>query len=405
MVGLSKTNTVHTGDCLDILDHLPAEFVQAIYLDPPFFTQKQQTSHTLQGQAVSYEDSWASMPDYLAYLKKRIEKMLRTLKSDGLVFVHCDKHASHYIKVMLDDLLGYDCFINEIIWSYKKWSDAKKGLQNTHQTIFMYAKNKNFRFNTLYTDYSATTNIDQLLQHRVRDQVSNRSIYAETTAKEKQGVPLGDVWSIPFLNPRATERVTYPTQKPVELLEQIIKISTSEHDIILDPFCGSGTTLVAAKLLNRRYIGIDVSPLAVALANNRLLNPFKSPSQLLIKGEDSYVTKHEKHAILQEMSAKTVYRNTKVDGLLNTTKGLASIKILKMGDDVRQALTDLKEFTKTKGLRMSILVADSEESSVSFTEMNLADQGVSVVKKQENKGQLDLLLNSTQGDEPCLQVI
>jgi site-specific DNA-methyltransferase (adenine-specific) len=102
-------------------------------------------------------------------------------------------------------------------------------------------------------------------------------------ADEKKGVPLSDVWDIPFLNPKAKERTGYPTQKPIELLERIIKISTDENDLVLDPFMGSGTTLVSAKLLNRRYIGIDRNKDAFDIAQNRLENPFKTKSNLLEK--------------------------------------------------------------------------------------------------------------------------
>lgn len=109
--------------------------------------------------------------------------------------------------------------------------------------------------------------------------------------KKKRGVPLSDVWEIPFLNPKAKERVGYPTQKPIELLERIIKISTDEGDTILDPFCGSGTTLVAAKLTDRKGIGIDINPEAVKISKQRLQNPFKTESKVLQVGADAYKTK------------------------------------------------------------------------------------------------------------------
>ena len=127
----------------------------------------------------------------------------------------------------------------------------------------------------MYTDYSETTNVDQILQDRVRDE-NGKSKYKTdgngvvVMGQAKKGVPLSDVWEIPYLNPKAKERVGYPTQKPIILLEQIIKLVTDEGDLVLDPFAGSGTTLVAAKMLNRNYLGFDISKDAVELTNSRL---------------------------------------------------------------------------------------------------------------------------------------
>jgi site-specific DNA-methyltransferase (adenine-specific) len=138
----------------------------------------------------------------------------------------------------MDKVFGRENFQSEIIWSYKRWSNAKKGLLNAHQVIFFYSKTKNFKFNTLYTDYSATTNLDQILQDRERDE-NGKSVYKKdengnvVLGKEKKGVPLSDVWEIPYLNPKAKERTGYPTQKPVLLLNQILNIVTHEGDLVV----------------------------------------------------------------------------------------------------------------------------------------------------------------------------
>ena len=150
----------------------------------------------------------------------------------------------------------------------------------------------------MYQAYSPTTNIDQILQERKRSE-TGKVIYKRdekgdvVPSKEKRGVPISDVWEIPFLNPKAKERVGYPTQKPIELLERIIKLSTDPGDCVLDPFCGSGTTLVSAALLGRTFIGIDNNPEAVRLCRQRLETPFKTDSNLLKTGADSYRTKTE----------------------------------------------------------------------------------------------------------------
>ena len=128
---------------------------------------------------------------------------------------------------------------------------------NAHQTIYFYSKSKDFKFNTIYKAYAPTTNIDQILQDRQRTK-NGKSVYKKdkngnvVLGKEKRGVPLSDVWEIPYLNPKAKERVGYPTQKPVLLLQQILEIATDEDDLVVDPFNGSGTTCVAAKSMNKK---------------------------------------------------------------------------------------------------------------------------------------------------------
>lgn len=141
-------------------------------------------------------------------------------------------------------------------------------------------KSEAFTFNTQYTDYSPSTNVDQILQQRERDS-DGKSVYRRDenglpiANGAKQGVPLGDVWDIPYLNPKAKERVGYPTQKPIFLLDRIIEIASNPQDVVLDPFCGSGTTLVAAHPANRRYFGIGVSYDAIQLATDRLNDPMR----------------------------------------------------------------------------------------------------------------------------------
>ncbi len=139
--------------------------------------------------------------------------------------------------------------------SYLKFKRLpKKGLLNNHQIILFYSKTSHFKFNRIYTEYSATTNIDQILQERVRNK-DGKAVYKYNSdgdiviGQSKKGVPLSDVWEIPYLNPKAKERVGYPTQKPILLLEQILRLVTDEGDFVIDPFAGSGTTLAAAKML------------------------------------------------------------------------------------------------------------------------------------------------------------
>lgn len=258
-------NMLINDDSLNVMKKIGDNQIDAIYLDPPFYTQDiQKLSSRENEEEYSFSDRWNCMDEYLEYMKLRLYECKRVLKETGSLFVHCDRNASHYLKVLLDQIFGISNFQSEIVWSYKRWSNSKKGLLNNHQIILFYSKSADFKFNRIYTEYSETTNIDQILQERVRDE-KGKSVYKcdqngeVVFGKSKKGVPLSDVWDIPYLNPKAKERVGYPTQKPILLLEQIIKLVTDENDIVLDPFMGSGTTLVAAKMLNRRYIGIDIS--------------------------------------------------------------------------------------------------------------------------------------------------
>lgn len=157
--------------------------------------------------------------DYKHFIKERLQECRRVLKNIGIIFVHCDSSASHHIRSLLDEVFGAENFQSEIIWTYRRWSNAKRGLLNAHQTIYFYSKSDTYKFNTLYTDYSPTTNIDQILQERERDE-HGKSVYKRDSqgnvvlGREKKGVPLSNVWEIPYLNPKAAERTGYPTQKP-----------------------------------------------------------------------------------------------------------------------------------------------------------------------------------------------
>ena len=318
-----KVNEIVHADCLEKLPDIRSGEVDLIYFDPPFFTQKKHSLKNRDGsKQYEFEDKYDSVGQYLSLIEQALIESKRILKNTGSVFLHCDKTASHHIRVVLDKVFGRDHFQSEIVWSYKRWSNAKKGLLNAHQTIFFYAKTKYFKFNPLFTSYSATTNIDQILQQRARGE-NGKSIYKKdenghvVLGKEKKGVPLSDVWEIPYLNPKAKERTGYPTQKPVLLLEQIIHLTTDAGDLVLDPFCGSGTTCVAAKHLNRNFMGIDKSPDAVALARSRLKDMTITESKLLTKGLESYIEKSPKElAILENLDAVPVQRNAGIDGFL-----------------------------------------------------------------------------------------
>lgn len=361
--------TLYHGDCLDELRRIQPNSVDLIYLDPPFFTGKKQRLKTRdRTKEFSFDDIWGSREEYAQFLYERILPMKALLKDTGSIFVHCDRNATHIIRAILDSVFGERNFQSEIIWTYKRWSNERKRLMPAHQTIYFYSKSGKPKFKIIYNGYSESTNIDQILQKRARDE-HNKSIYARDekgnviTNGEKRGVPLSDVWDIPYLNPKAKERVGYPTQKPVLLMERIIELTTGEGDLVIDPFCGSGSALVAATLMNRISIGIDTSEDAIKLSRERLNNPVRSDSNLLRQGREAYRTADE-HALslLNGLDCIPVHRNKGIDAILKCQYqgSPVLIRIQKKGESLGQALSLLSGAMKTKSSKKSFLVKTQE---------------------------------------------
>lgn len=355
---------VKQGDCLVEMSRLKTNSVDLIYLDPPFFTNKRHRSTSKSDKDISFNDNWDSKEQYIQYMSERLKEAHRVLKETGNIFVHCDNNASYIFRDILEKIFGSSNFQSEIIWTYKRWSNSKRGLINAHQTILFYSKTSKFKFNRIYTDYSPTTNVDQLLQERVRDS-NNKTVYkrddnGNTIApKAKKGVPLSNVWDIPYLNPKAEERVGYPTQKPLALLERIIRLGSDPGDVVLDPFCGSGTTLVAAKLLDREFIGFDVSADAINITNSRLANPIETKSRLLKKGVSSYITKNEMVLnLLHSINAKPVFRNKSIDGIINDLDNdqLILVKIQTKNESLEETKTLLARALNKKKLSRGLVI-------------------------------------------------
>jgi site-specific DNA-methyltransferase (adenine-specific) len=389
-------NTTLHGDCLVEMKKIEQDSIDLIYLDPPFFTEK---NHKLKNKnrtkEFNFDDIWKTNIAYATFLEERISIMKTLLKDTGSIFVHCDKSAEHIIRVILDRVFGSENFQSEIIWSYKRWSNSKKGLLSTHQNIYFYSKTKDFKFNKIYTAYSETTNVDQILQKRTRDK-DNKSIYDRDEngnikhADKKKGVPLNDVWDIPYLNPKAKERVGYPTQKPLLLLERIIELCSDKGDTILDPFCGSGTTCVASKLLDRNYIGIDISLDAIELTKSRIENPIKTESNLLKKGREFYdnVDK-EALSLLQGLKYNPVHRNRGIDAILVETyqERPVLIRIQKKDETLTESAKYLLKAMKVKKSKKSILI---ETHKNTLFEEKIDNKDIVVIKSPSIK--IDALL-------------
>ena len=234
-------------DCYEYIDTIQDKSIDLIYADPPYFSQI---------DFVQFNDKWNSIESYLDFMVLRLNKMKRILKDTGSIYVHLDWHASHYIKVEMDKIFGYDNFRNEIVWCYAGGGIPKQDLPRKHDTILRYTKTNTYYFNAPMRKYSPTGN----------------GWHSDGTKYDKVNgmTPHNDWWTdISGLNSMAKEK-EYPTQKSILLLERIIKSSSKQGDIIFDPFCGSGTTLVAAKKLSRNYLGCEINKKGCEIAKKRL---------------------------------------------------------------------------------------------------------------------------------------
>ncbi len=362
---------VRHGDCLVVVSGLAAESVDLVYVDPPFFTQK---THSLvtrdRTTKFEFSDEWKSRVEYIEFLRVRLELFRRVLKTTGSLFFHCDTNASHHIRCLLDEVFGEAMFRSEIIWHYRRWSNSQRNPLPSHQTIFFYSKTDAYQYHQIFDAYSPSTNVDQILQRRQRDR-HGKSVYARdddgnvVSDGHKKGVPIADVWDIPFLNPKARERVGYPTQKPILLLERVMSLVTRPGDLVLDPFCGSGTTLVAAELLGRNSFGVDVASEAVQLARQRLEQPFKTTSELLRKGRESYVQSDEEAlAFLHGVPIVPVQRNRGIDAILKTAPGECSvlIRVQRRGESLMDAAELLRNAGQSKQpATLVLVVTDSQQ--------------------------------------------
>ena len=338
-------NTLHYGDCLEVMRQWPDGCVDLIYLDPPFNSNanynilfgKEKRSPSQNNvskrkdlaQLVAFTDMWewsertarrieeiskatahpardavlaldilyknsGGMLTYLVYMADRIAEMRRILKPAGSIYLHCDPTASHYLKIVMDAVFGMQSYRNEITWCYRGMGNKSAAkFQARHDVILMYAGNAS-TFNHQFGEptpesqktYESAARVGYLANHsRMLVTVFDREKYGAAVKagklprgmKEMEfdgGKPLiSDWWAdIKILGgPKNKERLGYPTQKPLALLERIISASSNQGDIVLDPFCGCGTTIEAAMNLNRQFIGIDISMYALNVIQKQRL--------------------------------------------------------------------------------------------------------------------------------------
>ena len=269
---MSPRREILLGDNLELLPTLEAGLARLIYVDPPFNTGTRQARRRVkvrrdpEGErggfggaryaveriaSGSYADD---RDDYLAWLMRRLEAGLRCLTDDGSLFVHLDYREAHYLKVALDGLLGRRCFMNEIVWAYDFGGRSKRRWPAKHDTILWYAVNpKDYVF-----DYDAMDRIPYMAPGLVGKE------------KAARGKTPTDVWWHTIVPTSGKEKTGYPTQKPLGILERIVKVHSAPGDVVLDFFAGSGTTGEAAARHGRGYVLIDDNPEAIAVMRARL---------------------------------------------------------------------------------------------------------------------------------------
>ena len=312
-------------------DHMRSASVDLIYLDPPFNSNreynaiyKDETGRQIPDQIEAFCDLWelddereralrampvlmreagiadeavefwrmwmnalrGTQPRLLAYLSYMVQRLLfmkGLLRPTGSIYLHCDPTASHYIKPMMDAIFGHNNFRNEIIWCYRKWSTSAGQFARNHDVILLYSKSNNPTFNVQYVPVSEGTL--QRWKGRKQQAVFEDGVRKATSTEGKSETPCPDWWEISIINPNAKERMGYATQKPLALLERIIKASSNPGDVVFDPFCGCATTMEAAHKLERKWIGVDIAIHAIKrVAKVRLTERLR-----LVEGSDFVV--------------------------------------------------------------------------------------------------------------------
>jgi len=263
-------NTLICGDNVKWLNWTPNNSIDLCYIDPPFFTNKDYGE---------FKDKFKDIKEYIEWMRPRIELIHKKLKDTGSIFLHCDWHASHRLRVLLDDIFGEKNFINEIIWYYGQRNLKHiKHINRKHDSIFWYYRTDKYVYNELRTKYTIEeirswrgTKTDLKGEYYLENAGKNKPRYKRyVTDILKDGKLLDDVWKIRILGSNSSERIGYPTQKPESLIKRIVECASNPGDMVLDCFSGGGTTAKVCADLNRKFIVGDVSSKAIEITNKRL---------------------------------------------------------------------------------------------------------------------------------------
>lgn len=264
-------NKIYLGENLDVLKRLPEQSVDLIYIDPPFNTGKSQARQQISvekdenGDRIGFggnryqttvigERAYRDyFDDYLGFLEPRLLAAYRVLKPNGSLYFHIDYREVHYCKILLDEIFGRECFLNEIIWAYDFGGRSKNRWPAKHDNILLYVKNPDlYTFNREEVD-----RIPYMAPGLVGKEKANRGKFPT------------DTWWHTIVGTNSKEKTGYPTQKPVGVLRRIIAASSNPGDLVLDFFAGSGTTGEVCLELGRRFILVDSNPQAYAVMKKR----------------------------------------------------------------------------------------------------------------------------------------
>lgn len=277
-------HSIYCGDNLSWMKKMPDEFVDLCYIDPPFFSNKKYEVIFHDGEEIrAFEDRWkGGIEHYVDWMRNRVFEIYRILKRNGSFYMHCDWHASHYLKVMTDQIFGIKNFRNEIVWHYRKWPSGFKQFQRNHDCILFYSKTDSRErvFNQIDLMKRAESTLKRFADSQIisgYDETGKR-MPSQMNSKKSPGVARDDVWDFGRVPPI---KQLFPTQKPEVLLSRIIRASSNKGDLVFDPFCGCGTTIVTAEILERRWLGIDVSPTACRLIKRRLSTITRKPIEII----------------------------------------------------------------------------------------------------------------------------
>ncbi|MDE0005633.1 MAG: DNA methyltransferase [Rhodospirillaceae bacterium] len=300
------SGTVWTGDNLPVMRGMNSECVDLIYLDPPFNSNRYYEAPIgSQAAGAAFKDAWTlddvdvyehgelaernpaaysiietarqvhgkGMQSYLIMMAVRLLEMHRILKETGSIYLHCDFTAGHYLKLLMDSVFGRENFKNEIVWYYynKMHDYRKRQFASASDMILFYVKNQESSFVFHHVREEREKPTRQLVRKKVDGKLVNaKDADGNLLYQTKTDRGIDNVWRIPYVVPASSDYTGFRTQKPVPLLIRLLESSTDKGDMVFDPFCGCATALVAADRLQRRWIGIDLSPKAVELVNERI---------------------------------------------------------------------------------------------------------------------------------------
>ena len=410
-----NTNTIYCGDNELVLAKFPDECVDLIYADPPFFSNQQYEILWGDGFEIrAFEDRWkGGINNYLEWMVPKIEQCYRVLKETGSMYLHCDWHASHHLRVIMERIFGERNFRSEIIWQRTTSHNDPKNFGNITDHILYYVKSKKVTWNPQHTPFSKDyaerwyRNVDEkgrymssdlasphprpnltykykgfnppangwkvslkvmkkldeegrLIFPRRNDGIIRRKVYLE----KSKGNPLQNLWSdILPIHAQSKERLGYPTQKPEKLLERIIQASSNPMDIVLDPFCGCGTAIFTAHRIGRQWVGIDISPTACDLMERRMRKLNISPNVMgmpLTADDLRKVAPFEfQNWVVKRLFGRVTARKSGDMGIDGTTFEGVPIQVKQSDDIGRNVIDNFETALRRKNKAKGIVVAFS----------------------------------------------